>query len=203
MWPLQPPPGRLRGHIRPPCAWRLLVTNEHVVDRVVEHRVVRRKNCAAGITENRLNPFMDQTFPDNLRASAFGHVRQFARWRVISQIDNYVDIIKYCDVYLGIIKALNVPASSFTARDGLSRLPWPSLCARRRREPCWRIPLDHSSSHDEGNDHEYYDAGPEHRSGPRNLDSGLSEISIVFQAAVPTLVASKYTTSGVRRPSEL
>ena len=38
------------------------------------------------------------------------------------------------------------------------------------------------------------------RSGPRNLDSGLSEISIVFQAAVPKLVASKYTTSGVRRP---
>ena len=37
----------------------------------------------------------------------------------------------------------------------------------------------------------------------RNLDSGLSEISIVFQAAVPKLVASKYTTSGVRRPSEL
>ena len=41
------------------------------------------------------------------------------------------------------------------------------------------------------------------RSGPRNLDSGLSEISIVFQAAVPKLVASKYTTSGVRRPREL
>ena len=41
------------------------------------------------------------------------------------------------------------------------------------------------------------------RSGPRNLDSGLSEISIVFQAAVPKLVASKYTTSGVGRPSEL
>ena len=41
------------------------------------------------------------------------------------------------------------------------------------------------------------------RSGPRNLDSGLSEISIVFQAAVPKLVASKHTTSGVRRPSEL
>ena len=38
---------------------------------------------------------------------------------------------------------------------------------------------------------------------PENLDSGLSEISIVFQAAVPKLVASKYTTSGVRRPSEL
>ena len=41
------------------------------------------------------------------------------------------------------------------------------------------------------------------RSGPRNLDSGLSEIFIVFQAAVPKLVASKYTTSGVRRPSAL
>ena len=46
-------------------------------------------------------------------------------------------------------------------------------------------------------------AGPEVRSGPRNLDSGLSEISIVFQAAVPKPVAPKYTTSGVRRPSEL
>ena len=41
------------------------------------------------------------------------------------------------------------------------------------------------------------------RSGPRNLDSGLSEISIVSQAAVPKPVAPKYTTSGVRRPSEL
>ena len=41
------------------------------------------------------------------------------------------------------------------------------------------------------------------RSGPRNPDSGLSEISIVFQAAVPKPVAPKYTTSGVRRPSEL
>ena len=42
-----------------------------------------------------------------------------------------------------------------------------------------------------------------YRSGPRNLDSGLSEISIVFQAAVPKPVAPKYTTSGVCRPSEL
>ena len=49
----------------------------------------------------------------------------------------------------------------------------------------------------------YHRMSPEHRSGPRNLDSGLSEISIVFQAAVPKLVASKHTTSGVRRPSEL
>ena len=44
---------------------------------------------------------------------------------------------------------------------------------------------------------------PEDRSGPRNLDSGLSEISIVFQAAVPKPVVPKYTTSGVRRPREL
>ena len=41
------------------------------------------------------------------------------------------------------------------------------------------------------------------RSGPRNLDSGLSEIFIVVQAAVPTPVAPKYTTSGVCRPSAL
>ena len=40
------------------------------------------------------------------------------------------------------------------------------------------------------------------RGGPRNLDSGFSEISIVFQAAVPKPVVPKYTTSGVRRPSE-
>ena len=45
--------------------------------------------------------------------------------------------------------------------------------------------------------------GPSVRSGPRNLDSGLSGISIVFQAAVPKPVVPKYTTSGVRRPSEL
>ncbi len=37
----------------------------------------------------------------------------------------------------------------------------------------------------------YYFPDIEYRSGPRNLDSGLSEISIVFQAAVPKLVASK------------
>ena len=38
------------------------------------------------------------------------------------------------------------------------------------------------------------------RGGPRNLDSGFSESSIVFQAAVPKPVVPKYTTSGVRRP---
>ena len=47
------------------------------------------------------------------------------------------------------------------------------------------------------------DTEAELRGGPRNLDSGLSEISIVFQAAVPKPVMPKYTTSGVRRPSAL
>jgi hypothetical protein len=37
----------------------LLMTNEHVVDRVVEHRVIRRKNSAAGIPEHRLDLFVD------------------------------------------------------------------------------------------------------------------------------------------------
>ena len=37
------------------------------------------------------------------------------------------------------------------------------------------------------------------RSGPRILDSVLSEISTVFQAACVTI--SKYTASGVRRSS--
>ena len=43
----------------------------------------------------------------------------------------------------------------------------------------------------------------DNRGGPRNLDSGLRDISIVFQAAVPKPVVPKYTTSGVRRPREL
>ena len=38
---------------------------------------------------------------------------------------------------------------------------------------------------------------------PETWTAALSEIPIVFQAAVPKLVASKCTTSGVRRPSEL
>ena len=46
-------------------------------------------------------------------------------------------------------------------------------------------------------------AGGALRGGPRNLDSGLSDSSIVFQAAVPKPVVPKYTTSGVRRPREL
>ena len=44
----------------------------------------------------------------------------------------------------------------------------------------------------------YYRWSKEFGSGPRNLDSGFSDISIVFQAAVPKPVVPKYTTSGVR-----
>ena len=65
--------------------------------------------------------------------------------------------------------------------NGLSHLRCLTQCFNQKREP----------------------RGIDPRSGPRNLDSGLSEISIVFQAAVPKPVAPKYTTSGVRRPSEL
>ena len=39
------------------------------------------------------------------------------------------------------------------------------------------------------------------RSGPRIVDSVLSEISTGFQAAVFTVTCSKYTASGVRRSS--
>ena len=41
----------------------------------------------------------------------------------------------------------------------------------------------------------------ERRSGPRIVDSVLSEISTGFQAAVFTATCSKYTASGVRRSS--
>ena len=44
-------------------------------------------------------------------------------------------------------------------------------------------------------------AAKELRSGPRIVDSVLSEISTGFQAAVFTATCSKYTASGVRRSS--
>ena len=43
--------------------------------------------------------------------------------------------------------------------------------------------------------------GDDDRSGPRIVDSVLSEISTGFQAAVFTATCSKYTASGVRRSS--
>ena len=45
------------------------------------------------------------------------------------------------------------------------------------------------------------DQNAEGRSGPRIVDSVLSEISTGFQAAVFTATCSKYTASGVRRSS--
>ena len=47
----------------------------------------------------------------------------------------------------------------------------------------------------------YFNAYTEDRSGPRIVDSVLSEISTGFQAAVFTATCSKYTASGVRRSS--
>ena len=43
----------------------------------------------------------------------------------------------------------------------------------------------------------------EERNGPRNLDSGVSEIFLRFQAANVRPAKSKYTASGVRRSSAL
>ena len=43
----------------------------------------------------------------------------------------------------------------------------------------------------------------ETRNGPRKLDSVLSEIFLGFQAANSKVAGSKYTASGVRRPSAL
>ena len=47
----------------------------------------------------------------------------------------------------------------------------------------------------------YTDCAVPARSGPRIVDSVLSEISTGFQAAVFTATCSKYTASGVRRSS--
>jgi hypothetical protein len=45
----------------------LLVPDENVPNRVIEHRVVRGKNRAARIPENSTNPLMYKAFPDDLR----------------------------------------------------------------------------------------------------------------------------------------
>ena len=52
------------GHVR----GALLVPHEHVVNRVVEHRVVGRQDGAAGIAEDRLHALAYEAFPENLRA---------------------------------------------------------------------------------------------------------------------------------------
>ena len=54
------------GHVR----GALLVPDQHVPDRVVEHRVVRRQDGAARIAEDGAHAFVNETFPDDLRAGA-------------------------------------------------------------------------------------------------------------------------------------
>ena len=49
----------------------LLVTDEHVADRIIEHRVISRKNGPAWITKNIGHPLANETFPNDLRSSAF------------------------------------------------------------------------------------------------------------------------------------
>ena len=66
--------GRARiavGHVRR----ALLVADEDVADRVVEHRVVGRQNRAARIAEDDVDAFAHQAFPENLRTgqSFFTH----------------------------------------------------------------------------------------------------------------------------------
>ena len=60
------------GHVRR----ALLVPHEHVADRIVEHRVVGRKNGAAGIAEDVGHALPNETFPDDLRSCAF-HTSSF------------------------------------------------------------------------------------------------------------------------------
>ncbi len=60
--------GRARvavGHVR----GALLVADEDVPDRIVEHRVVRRQDRPAGIAEDDVDAFAHQAFPENLRTS--------------------------------------------------------------------------------------------------------------------------------------
>jgi hypothetical protein len=46
-----------RARSRRPCARALLVANEDVADRVLEHRVVRRHDRAAGVAEDDVDAF--------------------------------------------------------------------------------------------------------------------------------------------------
>ena len=55
------------GHVRR----ALLVADEDVPDRIVQHRVVGRKNGAARIAEDVGHPLANETFPNDLRSCAF------------------------------------------------------------------------------------------------------------------------------------
>jgi hypothetical protein len=57
----------------------LFVPHEDMPDRVIEHRVVGRKDRAARIPENRVYSLMDKAFPDDLRTGTLGwHAAQCA-----------------------------------------------------------------------------------------------------------------------------
>ena len=63
-------PGVAVRHVR--CA--LLVANQHVLDRIVEHRVVGREDRSARISKDGGDALVDETFPDDLRAGSLrGH----------------------------------------------------------------------------------------------------------------------------------
>ena len=54
------------GHVR----GALLVANEDVADRRLEHRVVRGHDRPAGVAEDDLDPFASERLPENLCAGA-------------------------------------------------------------------------------------------------------------------------------------
>jgi hypothetical protein len=60
----------------------LLVSDENVPNRVIEHRVVRGEDGSARIPENGVYPFMNKAFPDDLGTRALAwHVVQSALHR--------------------------------------------------------------------------------------------------------------------------
>jgi hypothetical protein len=73
-------PGISIGHVRS----ALLVTNQDMSDRVVEHRVVRGQDRAAWVSEDRIYALMDETLPDDLRASSLGWHKASVHRRLIS-----------------------------------------------------------------------------------------------------------------------
>ena len=68
------------GHVR----GALFVPHQHVTDRVIEHGVVGGENRAARIPEDRVHAFMDEAFPDDLRAGAFVGMGTSVHWALLS-----------------------------------------------------------------------------------------------------------------------
>ena len=68
----------------------LFVARQDMVDRIIQHGVVKRQVRAAGVAKYHLHAFLGQTFPDNLCTSTF-HVLllwEHFDWRVISHASN-------------------------------------------------------------------------------------------------------------------